>query len=164
MDTVHLLPARLVDEGCGALWPRIWARYKGEPPLEARRLAYATTVSGAQGETVDTALLLRGEHTGAASAHVAMTRGQEHNIAHLVAESLDDARPQWIGVSAATEPTSAPHTPPSGPRRTWRATDRSLPCAAGARSSLRRLGGRRPPEEDFDHRPSAAPTGPGIGF
>ena len=37
-----------------------------------------------------------GEHTGAASAYVAMTRGREANIAHLVAENLDDARQQWV--------------------------------------------------------------------
>ncbi len=36
--------------------------------------------------------------TGAASAYVAMTRGRESNTAHLVAESVDDARQQWIDV------------------------------------------------------------------
>jgi hypothetical protein len=76
-------------------------------------LAYATTVYGAQGETTSTGHLLLGEHTSAASAYVAMTRGREHNIAHLVAEDLDDARRQWeevfgrdradLGPAAATE-------------------------------------------------------------
>jgi len=61
-------------------------------------LAYATTVHGAQGETVDSAHLLIGEHTGAAAAYVAMTRGRESNTAHLVAESVDDAKQQWIDV------------------------------------------------------------------
>ena len=61
-------------------------------------LAYATTVHGAQGETVDAAHVLIGEHTGASSAYVAMTRGREHNTAHLVAENLDDARRQWVDV------------------------------------------------------------------
>jgi exodeoxyribonuclease V alpha subunit len=37
-----------------------------------------------------------GEHTGAASAYVGMTRGRNANTAHLVAESLDDARTQWV--------------------------------------------------------------------
>lgn len=60
-------------------------------------LAYATTVYGAQGETVDSAHLLFGEHTGAASAYVAMTRGRSHNVAHLVADTVDEARIQWIG-------------------------------------------------------------------
>ena len=58
-------------------------------------LAYATTVYGAQGETTSTGHLMLGEHTSAASAYVAMTRGRDHNIAHLVAENLDDARRQW---------------------------------------------------------------------
>ena len=61
-------------------------------------LAYATTVHGAQGETVDRAHLLIGETTGAAAAYVGMTRGRESNTAHLVADSVDDARAQWIEV------------------------------------------------------------------
>ena len=61
-------------------------------------LAYATTAYGAQGETVDTAHLALGETTGAASAYVGMTRGRHRNIAHLVAESVDDARSQWVDV------------------------------------------------------------------
>ncbi len=59
-------------------------------------LAYATTVHGAQGETTHTGHLLLGEHTSAAAAYVAMTRGRENNVAHLVAEDLDDARQQWV--------------------------------------------------------------------
>ena len=59
-------------------------------------LAYATTVHGAQGETVDRAHVVIGEHTGAAAAYVAMTRGRDSNTAHLVAEDLDDARKQWV--------------------------------------------------------------------
>ncbi len=59
-------------------------------------LAYATTVHGAQGETTHTGHLLLGEHTSAAAAYVAMTRGRVDNVAHLVAEDLDDARRQWV--------------------------------------------------------------------
>ncbi len=59
-------------------------------------LAYATTVHGAQGETVDHAHLLVGETTGAAAAYVGMTRGRHANTAHLVAETIDEARAQWI--------------------------------------------------------------------
>ncbi len=69
------------------------------PPAYAHEhveLAYATTVHGAQGETTHTGHLLLGEHTHAAAAYVAMTRGREDNVAHLVAEDLDDARHQWI--------------------------------------------------------------------
>jgi hypothetical protein len=61
-------------------------------------LAYATTVHGAQGDTVNAAHVIVGEHTGAASAYVAMTRGRESNTAHLVAENLEDARKQWTEV------------------------------------------------------------------
>lgn len=61
-------------------------------------LAYATTVHGAQGSTVTDAHVAIGEHTGAASAYVAMTRGRETNVAHLVAENLDVARGQWIEI------------------------------------------------------------------
>ena len=63
-------------------------------------LAYATTVHGAQGETVERACVAIGEHTGAASAYVAMTRGRDANTAHLVAEDLVDARRQWVEVFA----------------------------------------------------------------
>ena len=61
-------------------------------------LAFTTTVYGAQGETVASAHFALGETTGAASAYVAMTRGRHHNIAHVVAESVDDARSQWVEV------------------------------------------------------------------
>lgn len=61
-------------------------------------LAYATTVYGAQGDTVDIAHLVIGETTGAAAAYVGMTRGRHHNTAHLVADSIEDARRQWIDV------------------------------------------------------------------
>jgi len=59
-------------------------------------LAYATTVHGAQGETTHTGHLVLGEHTSPAAAYVAMTRGREANVAHLVAEDHDDARQAWI--------------------------------------------------------------------
>jgi exodeoxyribonuclease V alpha subunit len=61
-------------------------------------LAYASTVYGAQGATTNAAHLLVGEHTGAAGAYVAMTRGRDHNTAHLVADTSQAARNQWIEV------------------------------------------------------------------
>jgi exodeoxyribonuclease V alpha subunit len=61
-------------------------------------LAYATTVHGAQGDTVDHAHLAISDSTGAAAAYVAMTRGRHANTAHLVAETVEDARNQWIEV------------------------------------------------------------------
>ena len=69
------------------------------PPSYARQhveLAYATTVHGAQGETTHTGHLLLGEHTTAAATYVAMTRGRETNVAHVVAEDLDEARQLWV--------------------------------------------------------------------
>ena len=73
------------------------------PPGYAREhveLAYATTVYGAQGETVDQAHFLVGETTGSAAAYVAMTRGRQSNTAHLIADSVADARGQWVEVFA----------------------------------------------------------------
>lgn len=61
-------------------------------------LAYATTVHGAQGDTVDQAHLLVREATGAAAGHVRMTRGRNNNTAHLVADSTEEARDQWVDV------------------------------------------------------------------
>lgn len=59
-------------------------------------LAYATTVHGAQGDTVDHAHFALSDTTGAAATYVAMTRGRLTNTTHLVAESIDEARDQWI--------------------------------------------------------------------
>ncbi|MEX5720342.1 MobF family relaxase [Geodermatophilus maliterrae] len=61
-------------------------------------LAYASTAHGAQGDTVLTGHLVVGEHTGAASAYVGMTRGRTANTAHLIATDPDQAREQWIAV------------------------------------------------------------------
>lgn len=61
-------------------------------------LAYATTAYGAQGSTVPTSHVVIGEHTGAASAYVGMTRGRDRNVAHLVAGNVDHARRQWVEV------------------------------------------------------------------
>ena len=63
-------------------------------------LAYASTAHGVQGDTVLAAHVVIGEHTGAGSAYVGMTRGRTANTAHLVASDLDDAREQWIAVFA----------------------------------------------------------------
>src|SRR3712207_5870030 len=52
--------------------------------------------SGVQGDTVTAAHLVVGEHTGAASAYVGMTRGRTANTAHLIATDPADAREQWI--------------------------------------------------------------------
>ncbi|MFC5728775.1 MULTISPECIES: hypothetical protein [Nocardioides] len=72
-------------------------------------LAYATTVHGAQGETVEAAHVALGDTTGAAAAYVAMTRGRESNTAHLVAETLEDARKQWVDVFSRDRADLGPH-------------------------------------------------------
>ena len=41
-----------------------------------------------------------GEHAGAASTYVGMTRGRTTNVAHLVAADPAEAREQWISVFA----------------------------------------------------------------
>jgi len=61
-------------------------------------LAYVSTAHGVQGDTVTSAHVVLGEHTGAASAYVGMTRGRTANTAHLVAADLAEARQQWIAV------------------------------------------------------------------
>ena len=89
------------DDGCLVLHGH--GRDREIPPEYATRfleLAYATTVHGAQGETVDRAHVAVGDTTGAAAAYVAMTRGRNGNTAHLVAEDLQDARRQWVEVFA----------------------------------------------------------------
>ena len=64
-------------------------------------LAYANTVHGIQGDTATTAHAAIGTHSSAASTYVAMTRGRETNVAHLVADNVDDARDQWIAAFAS---------------------------------------------------------------
>lgn len=115
-------------------------------------LAYATTVHGTQGDTVQRAHVLIGEHTGAASAYVAMTRGRESNTAHLVAESVEDARRQWVEVfgrdRADLGPAHARH-------QAIDAIDRYGPSAPRRRPS-------RPSLEEA-RRPTHVPSGPAIG-
>jgi hypothetical protein len=62
-------------------------------------LAYATTAHGAQGSTTTAAHLVLGDHTTAASAYVAMTRGHERNVIH-VAPRTRRAREQWVDAFA----------------------------------------------------------------
>ncbi|MEO7061988.1 MAG: MobF family relaxase [Lapillicoccus sp.] len=61
-------------------------------------LGYASTVYGAQGITTGAAHLVVGEHTGAAGAYVAMTRGRHANTAHLLVDTVQEAREQWVEV------------------------------------------------------------------
>ncbi|HET8603770.1 MAG TPA: MobF family relaxase [Marmoricola sp.] len=125
-------------------------------------LAYATTIYGAQGETVQTAHLLIGETTGAAAAYVGMTRGRQHNTAHLVADSPAEARRQWIAVfgrdRADLGPAHAAHLAaediatygPTAPTRGRRPHRPHRP--------------RRPLEPPEPYRPPSPGGGRGIGF
>ena len=133
-------------------------------------LAYATTVHGAQGETVPTAHLLVGETTGAAAAYVGMTRGRNRNIAHLVADTLDEARSHWIEVFSRDRADLGPghaadlaaeaierYGPRARPRRAPTGT------AALQAAALRGPGPRRPGDPIPGPR-SAPDRGVGIGF
>ncbi|MGB6021878.1 MAG: MobF family relaxase [Ornithinimicrobium sp.] len=83
----------LHDRGRDQVVPIQYAR-------EHVELAYATTVHGAQGETVTRAHVALTDSTGAAAAYVCMTRGRASNTAHLVAKTLQDAKQQWIDAFA----------------------------------------------------------------
>jgi hypothetical protein len=61
-------------------------------------LAYTTTVYGAQGETTATGHMLVTETTTGSATYVGMTRGRDNNVAHLVADNVDEARAIWTGV------------------------------------------------------------------
>lgn len=123
---------------------------------EHLELAFTTTAYGAQGETVDSAHLAVGETTGAASAYVGMTRGRQHNTVHIVAESLDEARSQWVDVvnrdRADLGPSHAAH-------RAADDIDRYGPTApapsAGLQAAALRDGPRRPPPPIPPPRPAA---------
>ena len=127
-------------------------------------LAYATTVHGAQGETVDQAHLVIGEATGAAAAYVGMTRGRHHNTAHLVAQTVEEARAQWIDVfsrdRADLGPDHAAHTAAEdieryGPQAPPRTAEHDVPLDRTSHGTPH-LGPRRPP----DPIPAAPAPGP----
>ena len=133
-------------------------------------LAYATTVYGAQGETVDHSHLLIGETTGAAAAYVGMTRGRSGNTAHLVAESIEDARAQWVEVFARDRadlgPAHAGRVAADDIDRYGslaRQTRAASHVAALQAAALHGPGPRRPREPIPGPRP-APDRGIGIGF
>ena len=126
-------------------------------------LAFTTTAYGAQGETVGTAHLALGETTGAASAYVAMTRGRHHNTAHLIAESIDDARSQWIEVFNRDR---ADLGPSHAAQRAADDIDRYGPSAppppTALQAAMLREGARRP-EPVPTSPPTSSPASRGIG-
>jgi exodeoxyribonuclease V alpha subunit len=126
-------------------------------------LAYASTAYGAQGETTRTAHLALGEHTGAASAYVAMTRGREANTAHLVAEDLDDARQQWTLTFARNRTDLGPaHAARLAAEEAAKYEPYVEPRYLDNHDDPAPVSRRRPePIPTFSRRPGA---GPGIGF
>ena len=88
-----------------------------------------STAPRARPSTPPTSLL--GETTGAAAAYVAMTRGRDSNTAHLVAETVDDARQQWIEIFSRDR---ADLGPAHARRQAIEAIDRYGPAAV-ARSN-----------------------------
>ena len=123
-------------------------------------LAYASTAYGAQGQTVDTAHVVIGEHTSAAAAYVAMTRGRQHNTAHIVAESVMDARTQWGTVFARD---GADLGPAHAAWMAGQAIDRFGPALGRPETSLWRSGLEPEPAR---HRPYPAPSpmpAPAVG-
>jgi conjugative relaxase-like TrwC/TraI family protein len=121
--------------------------------------AYATTAYGAQGMTVPVSHVSVGDRTGASSAYVGMTRGQDRNVAHLVASTLEEARRQWIDVFGRDR---ADLGPAHAARLAAEAVDRYGPRAKRTT--------RRPPapaprlEEDFGYHPPTQAQGPSIGL
>ncbi len=123
-------------------------------------LAFTTTAYGAQGETVDSAHLALGETTGAASAYVGMTRGRHRNVAHLVAETIDDARTQWVDVFNRDRADLGPsHAAERAIDDIDRYGPNARPPAAGLQAAALRDGPRRPPQPI----PAPQPTSHGIG-
>ena len=124
-------------------------------------LAYTTTAYGAQGETVDSAHLALGETTGAASAYVGMTRGRHRNIAHLVAESVDDARSQWVDVFNRDRADLGPrHAAERAADDIDRYGPNAQPSAAGLQAAVLRDGPTTATPADPGSR---IPTSRGIG-
>ncbi|WGY02913.1 MobF family relaxase [Nocardioides sp. QY071] len=148
------------DDGSLKLTPTGGSRYGAGPsrvvpaPYASRfvELAYATTVHGAQGDTVTTAHVAITDTTDAAAAYVAMTRGRDTNTAHLVADSVEDARRQWTDVF---DRDRADLGPAHARTRAINDIDRYGPNAAGP-------GSRPLPPPTLRPSPSAADLGIGI--
>lgn len=129
---------------------------------EHLELSFATTAYGAQGATVETSHVLVGEHSGAASTYVGMTRGRERNVAHLVAATTDDARRQWIDVFGRNR---ADLGPAHAARRAAEDIDRYGPNVPRRPLAIRPPASARNREDDgFAHRPPRSAPGPGIGL
>jgi hypothetical protein len=136
-------------------------------------LAYATTVYGAQGETTRVGHMVIGGTTSAASAYVGMTRGRHHNLAHLVADTPEQARTVWeqvfsrdradLGVAHARLQAidGIDHYGPNAPAKG------KGKAAAHRLEQQRRADKRRQFDawrQETPEPPQPARGGPGIGF
>ena len=93
-------------------------------------LAYATTVHGAQGETVDRAHVAIGDTTGAAAAYVAMTRGRTRQ--HRAPRRRDRrGRPQAVGRGLRPRPRRPRPSPRAGGRPSRRSIATAPSSVAG---------------------------------
>lgn len=63
---------------------------------EHAHLSYAATAYGVQGATVNSSHTMLTEATSAAGVYVGMTRGRQLNRLHVIAESMADARVQFV--------------------------------------------------------------------
>ncbi|CAB4958982.1 unannotated protein [freshwater metagenome] len=132
----------------------------GEYVRKHVELAFTTTAYGAQGETVEAAHFAFGETTGAASAYVAMTRGRHLNVAHLVAETIDDARAQWVDVFSRDRADLGPgHAGQRAAEDIDRYGPNAHPSGAGLQAAALRDGPRRPPQPI----PTSSPPARGMG-
>ncbi|HET7406403.1 MAG TPA: hypothetical protein VFJ21_04600 [Mycobacteriales bacterium] len=133
------------------------------PPDYVRRnveLAYATTAYGAQGTTVAESHVLVGDHSGAASAYVGMTRGRTRNVAHLVAGSVEDARKLWCDVFGRDR---ADLGPAHAREAAAEAIERYGPMKP--RYSRRSVPAPRRPNDAFGYRPPVPSSGgPGLAI
>lgn len=114
-------------------------------------LAYATTVYGVQGDTVNRAHFVLTETSDATAAYVAMTRGRDRNVVHVVAAAPREARDQWV---AAFSRDRADLGPAQARQRAIEQIDRY-----GTTGRL-----RRPEPSNFGTPIRQVDTDPSIGF
>ena len=86
---------RVREAGSGRKRQRT-VRLSAEYVAEHAHLSYAATAYGVQGATVTGSHTIPTEAISAAGVYVGMTRGREQNLLHVVAESQEQAREQFV--------------------------------------------------------------------
>lgn len=86
---------RVREAGSGRKRQRT-VRLPAEYVTEHAHLSYAATAYGVQGATVTGSHTILTDATSAAGVYVGMTRGREQNLLHVVAESQEQAREQFV--------------------------------------------------------------------